>query len=575
MKGGLDHFKKQLLEYSEANRKRKSASNPKNEGKNSNNISDTKTPQAKKKTTSMNVNRADSDTRKTSNPGSDSLNSTGKGQANSSIDKMRTNPRLSIFTKTSNNSKKTISPIHKSPVNIININNYNIIKPEKVTIDHNSNKTNGGYEIDHENNEENHSSNRDTNQSGNVMNYFIFVKKKKNLDLDGSNRYSSGMKSGYHDRKSSGNIYQKRVMSPSNNFLAGLSETSRSKKSINIHQHLHRKKGSGSSNNDMTSHASFMNTMSHISMMDKLHPSEPAEERPNLESERLPIHSSEFKERLAWMDEMNSLISTLRRTSVQTSKRSKGEAYTICEEQSHAFSKLKDTRNAIHGILNELSDIKGTILDKKLGFARRREHRAVGTDCEEKEHDEMQYTNLNFSNLMKEIALGLISKSTSLKTPAKDRVFEMQTETIRDQGLVDPQKNELFLRSITMHQEQLIFEETLKIMQEKSVDIEGLFNYAYDRLNITDKDTGGGAGEEIDKADGIDGVSAASFDSDDVPWNLKRKEVAKGGTSRQRGENERENGAQGNETPFLLDFRNLKEVSISESSQKDGDSQMD
>jgi len=48
----------------------------------------------------------------------------------------------------------------------------------------------------------------------------------------------------------------------------------------------------------------------------------------------------------------------------------------------------------------------------------------------------------------------------------------------------DPEKQAMINQILNYYQEQIIFEEALSILQDKKVDLENLFIFAYQRLGI-------------------------------------------------------------------------------------------
>lgn len=121
------------------------------------------------------------------------------------------------------------------------------------------------------------------------------------------------------------------------------------------------------------------------------------------------------------------------------------------------------------------------------------------------------FSNLNIMNLLKEVAKEILVKSSSISDDVKnvnefcekinDQIAKNFTRgrnmavqsieikrNIKNHPIVnlqkDPEKQAMITQILNYYQEQIIFEEALAILQEKKVDLENLFIFAYQRLGI-------------------------------------------------------------------------------------------
>lgn len=125
-----------------------------------------------------------------------------------------------------------------------------------------------------------------------------------------------------------------------------------------------------------------------------------------------------------------------------------------------------------------------------------------------KDFKPISFSNLNIMNLLKEVSKEILIKSKIVKPNIKNLTEfcqkinkDISKKHAKDK---DPEKQVLISAILNYYQEQIIFEEALAILQEKKVDLENLFVYAYERLKIKVE-------EESDKGETEGGETERSF----------------------------------------------------------------
>ena len=137
----------------------------------------------------------------------------------------------------------------------------------------------------------------------------------------------------------------------------------------------------------------------------------------------------------------------------------------------------------------------------------------------ESEFKPISFSNLNIMNLLKEVAKEILVKSQVVNPKIKNlnefcKQINAQISEKRPESK-DPEKQVLITSILNYYQEQIIFEEALAILQEKKVDLENLFVYAYERLKIKvdDEESKKDGGSELDSQRSFTVVTDASLAS--------------------------------------------------------------
>ncbi len=496
-------MRQQLLQFTAANQKRKSASKTKSETV-SKGSSGNKTPTLHSKNNSLNITKAQDNVGR--HQSGSLLTNHISGQKNTSFeDRLSIKPRLSVYAKGTHNLANFASPPNRSPVNIFNFNTFNIIKPEKVQIDADPQDVIA-------------SAAQSPRNQVNTSNYFIFMKKKKTTPS--------------HTRMQSETSKPK---SQNKSAFAGLSETSRSKP-----LGLVKKRQEGD-------HTGSLTSATQLSVENRFH------NNTRNESLRLNFQSLENIEILHYISDQKHLLSYLdsvckgRQQSSHTTASSRSVVQSSNRPSvlhRYDYSELKETKTQIDAVLAAIEDFSSVLPKKAMPTV----HKSTQSNL--RTPKEIQYTNLNFVNLMKEIAKGIISKSKLIKEGPDDQVF-FPTTACPNPQMSDEQKTLIFLKSLILFQEQIIFEEALKILQEKGgVDIEYLFGLAYQKLDIRAKDGHPGEPQTEDQIDPSLRLSGVSLDSESSAREANRSVWKKPLNC------------------FTLDFSNLKESSLSELSEQ-------
>ena len=147
-------------------------------------------------------------------------------------------------------------------------------------------------------------------------------------------------------------------------------------------------------------------------------------------------------------------------------------------------TKLKTEKaiNEINSTLNMISEMKP-------------ETKAASCQTQDQPPEQISFSNLNMMNLMKEVAKEILIKSKGMD-PNIENIKEYFEKIGMGKSDADTQKQAMINSIFNFYQEQLIFEEALTLLQDKGVDLENLFIYAYERLKIKVSET-----EREDKTD--------------------------------------------------------------------------
>merc|ERR1711976_249905 len=86
-------------------------------------------------------------------------------------------------------------------------------------------------------------------------------------------------------------------------------------------------------------------------------------------------------------------------------------------------------------------------------------------------------------NLLKEMAKEILLKGKNVKHNIENIPSYYQS-LLPPETMYDNELQTIIANILNYYQEQIIFEEALVILQEKGVDLENLFLYAYERLKI-------------------------------------------------------------------------------------------
>jgi len=194
------------------------------------------------------------------------------------------------------------------------------------------------------------------------------------------------------------------------------------------------------------------------------------------------------------------------------------------------------TKKKVLNIMDELKKITKRLND----FGPDKAERAMQTDPESLPML-IPYSNLNMMNLMKEVAKEVLVKGKMAKSSIEN-LEDFCEKMGMEMKSIDPEKQEMIKYIFTSYQEQLIFEEALSILQEKGVDLENLFVYAYERLKIKISET---------PRNTVDGDSEPSFT---VVTDVSLPSIS--GAGEIEGKMTRSIDARGGNI-FALDFNNL------------------
>lgn len=174
------------------------------------------------------------------------------------------------------------------------------------------------------------------------------------------------------------------------------------------------------------------------------------------------------------------------------------------------ISELEKTVHMIRSIKPQTKSMNTQTEDRETIKANAKEsnHSTSTIDKTKKGFSPISFSNLNIMNLLKEVAKEILIKSKmvnpsikNLSEFCKNINADISKKHASDK---DPEKQGLISAVLNYYQEQIIFEEALAILQEKKVDLENLFVYAYERLKIKVE-------EESEKEDAETGDTERSF----------------------------------------------------------------
>lgn len=131
--------------------------------------------------------------------------------------------------------------------------------------------------------------------------------------------------------------------------------------------------------------------------------------------------------------------------------------------------------------------------------------------------EEPVITSQNYNALIRETASLFLSQSKRFKEGNGDA--EHFFKKIATKPWIDEQSLLVFNRSISTLQEHLIFEEALRILQEKGVILENIFAFVYEKFGINAGKDKTSSPEPLDPND--EDISGASFE-DEEPLQLKK-----------------------------------------------------
>lgn len=151
---------------------------------------------------------------------------------------------------------------------------------------------------------------------------------------------------------------------------------------------------------------------------------------------------------------------------------------------------------------------------------------------------QINFSNLNVMNLMKEVAKEILIKSNTIQDDIQnvnefcdqvnDQISQNYQASKKEQGKnaktkqtvtshpmvalqKDPEKQAMITQILNYYQEQIIFEEALAILQDKKVDLENLFVFAYQRLGINMEKTEENPSDQSDSDPSFSVVTDASL----------------------------------------------------------------
>lgn len=156
------------------------------------------------------------------------------------------------------------------------------------------------------------------------------------------------------------------------------------------------------------------------------------------------------------------------------------------------ISELEKTVHMIKSIKPQTKSAQVQTEDRDAEFDDQRLSTKENIGNIQKSFKPISFSNLNIMNLLKEVAKEILIKSKMVNPNIKNLTEFCQkiNEDISKKHAKDkdPEKQVLISAILNYYQEQIIFEEALAILQEKKVDLENLFVYAYERLKIKVED---------------------------------------------------------------------------------------
>lgn len=404
----------------------------------------------------------------------------------------------------------------KTPVNIFNIRNYNILKSEKSKRD--------SEERSFIQNNESDKFKKDKGEANNhkVHNFFVFIGNKDGMNA----KAGRGVTSKPDDEKRSP------INQGNSNTEPAKMSYKKEKKYVKLanlmkRQPLREKGGRKSSINDKSNISSKKNMKKQLESNSKL-------KKKNQRNSHLSPEMLNFSEKIEnFTQELRAMrgenITTTgvmkprrthdihqRNSYLETEKSNNSNQNTGYTERSDKTLKIRSnlsgrplgifikTKKKTLEVISELEKtvhmIKSIKPQTKSCFTQTDENSSdlansqfQKTKEEEQKNENKKFTpisfsNLNIMNLLKEVAKEILIKSKAVNPNIKNLAefckkinTDISKKHAKDK---DPEKQVLIAAILNYYQEQIIFEEALSILQEKKVDLENLFVYAYERLKI-------------------------------------------------------------------------------------------
>ena len=347
-----------------------------------------------------------------------------------------------------------ISSKNKATVNIFNFNNYNIIRHEKEKF---SKEHRPDHSIDHS-----------IKSSDNMQNFFIFSR---------------------HNR---GTLHQKQSRTPTNQGLESIKfelslrqpDTSGAS-SNNSRKVKHSKSGSvnlrqGNQSTLFSSshlHQSFLGRTSVVSL----------EKAEKACSTTRPSSVCEMNDFLRFVQSQNKLSKWL--SSVKVAHKLRKNMTLSLQPLSQRRSSLstamtqdplEKTRDLVCSLISDMRSLEVNNLPEP----KPAEKKSVETQTETfiKDNREPVPVSQNYNALIRETAGAFLAQSKRFREGNSDS--EQFFRLLASQPWIDHQTLAVFNKSITTLQEHLIFEEALRLLQEKGVVLENIFAFVYDKFGV-------------------------------------------------------------------------------------------
>ena len=154
-----------------------------------------------------------------------------------------------------------------------------------------------------------------------------------------------------------------------------------------------------------------------------------------------------------------------------------------CSTSQRNLNLLRSAKEKLGDIFKEV----GGVLRKFQSDKQNRIMKDMETQTEVKKNKEIVFANLNCMNLMKEMAKEILLKGKSVNNNIDNIPTHFQS-LLPPESINDAELQNQIGSIMNYYQEQIIFEEALVILQEKGVDLENQFIYAYEKLKINMED---------------------------------------------------------------------------------------
>ena len=378
----------------------------------------------------------------------------------------------------------------KNPVNIFNIKNYNVLKSEKSKVK--------VKEMSFTKKSEAHKSVHGYNGKGSpqigdqkIHNFFVFIGNK-----DGGTQKMSKIHPIKY--KGAGSPNTKKDSKSNYNNRKAFKKEKKYVKLTNLmkRQPLREKSRKGSigkkSKNKSESNNLFSNEM--LNFTEKIEnftrelrvmrgEDMSERDRPSLNQKRLDTEKSDYPSSRNSDVSYNSskLKGNLSGRPLGMFIKTKQKTLDVLSELSKTVQMIKE----IKPMMSETStqtDSSSKLDNKERGTEKSTKSSKTG------EFAPISFSNLNIMNLLKEVAKEILIKSNIVNPKIKNlgefcKEINSQISN-KAPEFKDPEKQVLISGILNYYQEQIIFEEALSILQDKKVDLENLFVYAYERLKI-------------------------------------------------------------------------------------------